>query len=214
MPASPSLSCAHCLPSACCREAINRGPQADDTSARKAYQSVAEPAAAAAGGEEASTTTPASASPVSVSRLTSLNGESFLLHQRAGALAHYPHMRAYGGLLYLSGISSRRFDDTHEGVSVQADGSVSLDIAVQTRAVLDNIAHILSAAGADLGHVVDLTCYLVDMQHYAAYNAVYNQYFPSAANGPVRTTVAVKQLPHPNLLIEIKAVAIDPRQQH
>jgi 2-aminomuconate deaminase len=48
--------------------------------------------------------------------------------------------------------------------------------------------------------------FLVDMKDYAEFNAVYNEFF-SAATGPTRTTVAVKQLPNPRLLIEIKAVA-------
>jgi 2-aminomuconate deaminase len=51
--------------------------------------------------------------------------------------------------------------------------------------------------------------FLVDMQDYDAFNAVYNQYFTS--DGPTRTTVAVKQLPNPRLLIEIKAVAYAPK---
>jgi 2-aminomuconate deaminase len=43
------------------------------------------------------------------------------------------------------------------------------------------------------------------MQDFAGYNKVYSNYF-NASTGPTRTTVAVHQLPHPNLLIEIKAV--------
>ncbi|MCE7934814.1 MAG: RidA family protein, partial [Chlorobi bacterium CHB2] len=46
----------------------------------------------------------------------------------------------------------------------------------------------------------------VDMDDYAGMNEVYNQYF-NGETGPVRTTCAVHQLPHPNLLIEMKAVA-------
>jgi len=47
------------------------------------------------------------------------------------------------------------------------------------------------------------------MKHYKGYNDEYNQFF-IAETGPTRTTIAVHQLPHPNLLIEIKAVAVDP----
>ena len=148
---------------------------------------------------------------MTVSTLTGVNGESFLLQHNAQALANYPHMRAYNGLLYVSGISSRRPDNSHDGVTIAADGSVSKDIAAQTRAVLRNIEAVLKAAGADLGHVVDVTTYLVDMKDYGGYNAAYNEFFPVAAHGPSRTTVAVHQLPHPNLLIEIKAIAVDPR---
>ena len=51
--------------------------------------------------------------------------------------------------------------------------------------------------------------YLVDMADFAGYNAAYAEYF-SAETGPARTTVAVHQLPHPHLRIEIKAVAYKP----
>jgi 2-aminomuconate deaminase len=62
---------------------------------------------------------------------------------------------------------------------------------------------------AGLEHIVDVTIYLVDMKDYNQFNEVYNQYF-EAETGPSRTTVAVHQLPHPHLLIEIKAVALAP----
>jgi 2-aminomuconate deaminase len=44
------------------------------------------------------------------------------------------------------------------------------------------------------------------MDDFKGYNKVYNTYF-DAETGPTRTTVAVSELPHPNLLIEIKAIA-------
>lgn len=136
--------------------------------------------------------------------------EGYILPGRAGALAHYPHARRAGDFIFVSGISSRRADNTHEGVSVGPDGAVTLDIAAQTRAVIGNIAVILEAAGASLRDVVDVTVFLVDMKDYAGMNAVYDTFF-EAETGPTRTTVAVHQLPHPNLLIEIKAVAYQPR---
>jgi 2-aminomuconate deaminase len=46
------------------------------------------------------------------------------------------------------------------------------------------------------------------MNDFAGYNEVYNEYFTE--NGPARTTVAVHQLPHPHLLIEMKAIAYKP----
>jgi len=111
--------------------------------------------------------------------------------------------------LYVSGISSRRSDNTHVGATKNRDGTWDLDIREQTRAVITNIERILKEAGADLSHLIDVTTYLTDMKHYAGYNEVYNTYF-TAETGPARTTVAVHQLPHPNLLIEIKAIAVDP----
>jgi 2-aminomuconate deaminase len=76
--------------------------------------------------------------------------------------------------------------------------------------VIENIGVILEAAGAGLEHVVDITVFLVDMKDYPGMNEVYNEYF-EAQTGPSRTTVAVHQLPHPNLLIEMKAVAMAPQ---
>lgn len=138
-----------------------------------------------------------------------MNGNAYILEDRAGALANYPHARKANGFIYVSGVSSRRRDNTHAGVTIHHDGTVERDIREQTRAVIENIAAILNTAGAGLEHLVDVTVFLVDMADYAGMNAVYNEYF-DARTGPTRTTVAVKQLPHPNLLIEIKAVAVDP----
>eukprot|EP00026_Physarum_polycephalum_P021068 Phypoly_transcript_24080.p1 GENE.Phypoly_transcript_24080~~Phypoly_transcript_24080.p1 ORF type:complete len:143 (+),score=21.83 Phypoly_transcript_24080:66-494(+) len=138
-----------------------------------------------------------------------VNGEAFILGDRAKALAHYPHMRKAGNFLYVSGISSRRPDNSYAGVHIDNDGKVTLDIKEQTKAVIENISIILKAARAGLEHIVDVTIFLVDMKDYNQFNEVYNTYF-EAETGPTRTTVAVHQLPHPHLLIEIKAVALAP----
>lgn len=134
-----------------------------------------------------------------------------LSSNHAQALAKYPHARRAGDFIYLCGTSSRREDNTHEGVTRHDDGSVTLDIAAQTRGVIENMRKILRAADADLEDLIDVTTFLVDMKDFAGYNAVYNEYFNDAATGPTRTTVAVHQLPHPHLLIEIKAIAYKPR---
>ena len=133
--------------------------------------------------------------------------EAIILPDRASPLAGYPHARRVGDLLFLCGTSSRRPDNSHDGVTIEADGTVRLDIAAQTRAVIENMRVILNAAGADLEHLVDITTFLVDIpRDFKGYNAVYNEYF-TAQTGPARTTVGVRELPHPNLLIEMKAVA-------
>ncbi|MFZ9887262.1 MAG: RidA family protein [Myxococcota bacterium] len=132
--------------------------------------------------------------------------QAIILDDRAKALAHYPHARRVGQLLFVSGISCRRPDNTHAGVTYLPDGTVQKDIALQTEAVIDNIRLVLQAAGADLSHLVDMTTFLVDMADFKAYNEVYNRYFDKET-GPTRTTVAVRELPHPNLLIEMKAIA-------
>jgi len=105
----------------------------------------------------------------------------------------------------VSGTSSRREDNTFAGVEVDEMGTTNLNIRQQTAAVLDNIDSILQEAGSSIKDVVDVTSFLVNMNDFGGYNEVYGQYFDY--DGPTRTTVAVHQLPHPHLLIEIKAVA-------
>ena len=93
---------------------------------------------------------------------------------------------------------------------MDAMGATRLDVRVQTRAVIENVRDILRSAGADLRDVVEVTSYLVNMNDFAGYNEVYAEYFDF--DGPARTTVAVHQLPHPHLLIEIRAVAYKPER--
>ncbi|TEX51397.1 MAG: 2-aminomuconate deaminase [Actinomycetales bacterium mxb001] len=122
----------------------------------------------------------------------------------------YPHVKTVGDQIWVSGTSSRRADDTFAGVEVGADGSVRLDIRQQTRAVIENIRDILRSVDADLTDLVQVTTYLVDMADFAGYNEVYAEFFDHT--GPTRTTVAVRELPHPHLLIEITAVAVRHRE--
>ena len=121
----------------------------------------------------------------------------------------FPHYRRAGDLVFVSGVSSRRPDNSFVGAEVDPMGATTLDIAAQTRAVIENIGRILADAGGTLNDVVDVSAFLVNMNDFIAYNAVYADYF--SASGPARTTVAVHQLPHPLLLIEMKAVAYLPR---
>lgn len=131
---------------------------------------------------------------------------SITVQGRAAALANYPHLKRAGNLIFVSGVSSRRPEGGHDGVEIRDDGTVVRDIEAQTRAVVRNIERLLESAGASLTDLVDLTVFLVDMSDYAGMNTAYNAFF-DAETGPARTTVAVHELPHPNLLIEIKAVA-------
>lgn len=118
----------------------------------------------------------------------------------------FPHVKLANGFVYLSGTSSRRPDNTVEGAEVVDEmGTVALDIKAQTRAVIENIRTILGTVGLGLEDLVQITTYLVSMNDFGGYNEVYGSYFDE--NGPTRTTVAVHQLPHPHLLIEMQAVA-------
>ncbi|MGC1373378.1 MAG: RidA family protein [Candidatus Sulfotelmatobacter sp.] len=127
---------------------------------------------------------------------------------KAAPRGKHPHVKRAGDFLFVSGTSARRVDNTIAGAELDALGSVRLDIRTQTRAVIENIRDILTAAGAQLENVVEISTYLVNMNDFGGYNEVYGEFF--GYDGPARTTVAVHQLPHPNLLIEIKAVAYKP----
>jgi 2-aminomuconate deaminase len=117
----------------------------------------------------------------------------------------FPHVRRAGDLLFVSGTSSRRPDNSIAGAQADELGATRLDIAVQTEAVIANIGEILRAAGGSLDDLVAITTYLVSMNDFAGYNDVYGRHFDE--RGPTRTTVAVHQLPHPHLLIEMQAIA-------
>ncbi len=123
----------------------------------------------------------------------------------------FPRARVAGEFVYVSGTSARRPDNSIAGASADELGTTALDIREQTRAVIENIRGILREAGAELTDLVQLTTYLVSMNDFGGYNEVWAEYFDET--GPTRTTVAVHQLPHPHLLVEMQAVAHRPRQE-
>ncbi len=121
----------------------------------------------------------------------------------------YPHTKRVGDFIFVSGTSSRRADNTIAGVDIIDEmGTKRLNIEAQTHEVLQNIEKNLIGAGASMSDVVDVTTFLVNMNDFGGYNEVYASYFNE--EGPTRTTVAVHQLPHPHLLIEIKVTAYKP----
>jgi len=129
--------------------------------------------------------------------------ESKVVEGKAAPRGKYPHVKRAGDFLFVSGTSARR-----AGADVDPLGTTRLDIRLQTRAVIENIRDILQSAGAGLQDVVEISTYLVNMNDFAGYNEVYGEFF--GYDGPARTTVAVHQLPHPHLLIEIRATAYKP----
>jgi 2-aminomuconate deaminase len=136
--------------------------------------------------------------------------ESKVIEGKATPRGKYPHVKRAGDFLIVSGTSARRADNTVAGAEVDALGSTRLDIRVQTAAVIENIRDILNSVDAGLEDVVEITSYLVNMNDFAGYNEAYGKYFTH--DGPARTTVAVHQLPHPHLLIEIRALAYKPER--
>lgn len=135
--------------------------------------------------------------------------KNIILDDKAKPLGNYPHIKRVGDFLYISGTSSRRPDNTHVGAIEKEEGKWELDIRLQTEAVLKNIEGYLKSVDAELSDVIDITSFLVDMDDFPGYNEVYGNFF-NKETGPSRTTVAVYQLPHPNIIIEIKAIAYKP----
>jgi 2-aminomuconate deaminase len=136
--------------------------------------------------------------------------DSRVVEGKAKPRGKYPHVKRAGDFLIVSGTSARRGDNTIAGAEVDELGTTHLDIRAQTKAVIENVQDILRSAGAELRDVAEVTTYLVNMNDFAGYNDVYGEYFDH--DGPARTTVAVHQLPHPHLLIEIRAVAYKPEK--
>lgn len=100
-----------------------------------------------------------------------------------------------GGFLFVAG----------QGPLDPATRELPVGIEAQTRQVLRNIAAILDAGGCTLDDVVKVTVHLADIGQFAAFNAVYGEYFREPY--PVRTTVG-SQLP--GILVEIDAIALVP----
>ena len=75
--------------------------------------------------------------------------------------------------------------------------------------MIRNIGDVLATFDATLKDLVEVSVFLTNMNDFAGYNEVYGEFFDY--DGPARTTVAVHQLPHPHLPIEVRAVAYKPK---
>lgn len=111
------------------------------------------------------------------------------------AIGPYAQGNIAGGLLFASGQIPL---DPEKGEIV---GST---IEEQTAQVMKNVAAILEAAGTDFDHVVKTTCFLNDMNDFAAFNAEYAKSFGEVR--PARSAVAVEKLPK-GALVEVEVIA-------
>lgn len=97
-----------------------------------------------------------------------------------------------GGRIYISG---QRPQDAETG-------AIPENFSDQAKQCLDNVRHVLEAAGAGMGDVVLVTVYLADIGYFAEFNEIYKQYF--AAPYPTRTTVSCSLR---GILVEVNAIA-------
>lgn len=111
-----------------------------------------------------------------------------------GAIGPYSQAYETNGMIFTSG-----------QIPVNPEtGLVPEGIAAQSEQSCKNVGAILEAAGSSFEHVIKTTCFLADMNDFAAFNEVYAQYFVSK---PARSCVAVRELPK-GVLCEIEAIAI------
>ncbi|PLZ00592.1 2-aminomuconate deaminase [Burkholderia sp. WAC0059] len=125
-------------------------------------------------------------------------------------LGNYPAAKVMGDLVFVSGLSARLPGGAVAGASV-VDGRLCLDVAVQTRTIFDKLQAVLREYGTGIEHCLDITVFLVDMGDFDAFNQVYSEYFPMET-GPARTTVAVRALPRPEMVVEFKVMAARPHE--
>ena len=85
-----------------------------------------------------------------------------------------------------------------------ANGNIeAVTIEEQAEQVMKNLGEVLAAAGSSFEKAVKTTCFLADMNDFAAFNGVYAKYFTTK---PARSCVAVKTLPK-NVLVEVEVIA-------
>ncbi len=110
------------------------------------------------------------------------------------AVGPYSQAIKIGDFLYTSGQIAL---DPATGVLAPAE------IEAQSEQVMKNLGAVLEAAGYTFDEVVKTTCFLQDMGHFAAFNAVYEKYFVSK---PARSCVAAAALPK-GALVEVELIA-------
>ena len=113
------------------------------------------------------------------------------------AIGPYVQANQYGNLIYTSG-----------QIPLDKDGVLAgEDIKTQTHQVMKNVEAILVKAGTDMNHLIKTTCFLSDMNNFAAFNEVYASYFDR--NLPARSCVEVARLPR-DVLVEVEVIAVIP----
>lgn len=109
---------------------------------------------------------------------------------------HYSHATRAKGFVFVSG-----------QLPVSSDGAPQPDASFeeQVELVVGNLRAILAAAGTDIDHLVRVTAYIVGVENWGKFNAVYASLLSHTR--PARTVVPVAELHH-GCLVEIDAIAV------
>ena len=124
-----------------------------------------------------------------------MNIEKIHTDNAPAAIGPYSQAVKVGDFIFTSG----QIALVPESGNVEAEG-----IVAQTEQVMKNLSAVLGAAGSSMEKAVKTTCFLADMNDFAAFNEVYGKYFTSK---PARSCVAVKTLPK-NVLVEVEVIAL------
>ncbi len=118
------------------------------------------------------------------------------IHTEKAPAAVGPYSQAVvsGGMVYTSG---------QIAINPETNTVEAQDIQGQTEQIMKNLGAVLEAAGSSFEKAVKTTCFLADMNDFAAFNEIYGKYFTSL---PARSCVAVKTLPK-NVLAEVEVIA-------
>ena len=110
------------------------------------------------------------------------------------AIGPYSQAVLTGNLVFTSGQSA---------INPQTGAVDAQTIEEQTHQVCKNLTAVIEAAGSSMDKVIKTTCFLRNIEDFAAFNAIYGTYFTSK---PARSCVAVRELPK-NVLVEVEAIA-------
>jgi 2-iminobutanoate/2-iminopropanoate deaminase len=112
------------------------------------------------------------------------------------AVASYSQAIDTGGLVFFAG---------QVGIDPKTGDLVSGGVEAEAERALRNLTAVLDAAGLSMGDVVKTTCFLADINDFAAFNGVYSRFVTDPP--PARSTFAVAGLPK-GARIEIEAIAV------
>ena len=122
-------------------------------------------------------------------------GEIISTPNAPGAIGPYSQAVKLGDLLFTAG---------QIPLDPATGQIVGGDIKAQTERVMENVVAILEAAGSSIDNVVKTTCFLTDLDDFAAFNEVYARYM--GANRPARSTIQVAALPA-GAMVEVETIA-------
>lgn len=121
--------------------------------------------------------------------------ETIYTEQAPAAIGPYSQAVKANGFLFTSG---------QIALNPKTGEVVNGGVREQTERICENLKAVLTAAGTSFEKVIKTTCFLADMNDFAAFNGVYGKYFTQK---PARSCVAVKTLPK-NVLAEIEVIAL------